>query len=79
MHLTAAASLNQWQWLRSMTGARFRLNLHNQRRLTEHRGTSLAATLEHFRALIPSTTAPSSHISVYLGEMVAHVPRASRR
>jgi len=23
-HLTAAASLNQWQWLRSMFGARFR-------------------------------------------------------
>ena len=23
-HLTAAASLNQWRWLRSMLGARFR-------------------------------------------------------
>ncbi len=33
-HLTAAASLNQWRWLRSMTGARFRPDVHNQRRLS---------------------------------------------
>ena len=37
-HLTAAASLNQWRWLRSMAGARFRPDLHNQRRLADHRG-----------------------------------------
>jgi Mycothiol maleylpyruvate isomerase N-terminal domain len=37
-HLTAAASLNQWQWLRSMLGARFRPDVHNQRRLAEHYG-----------------------------------------
>ena len=30
-HLTAAASLNQRQWLRSMIGARFRPEVHNQR------------------------------------------------
>src|ERR1044071_4050347 len=43
-HLTAAASLNQWQWLRSMLAARFRPDVHNQRRLEEHRGSTPAAT-----------------------------------
>jgi hypothetical protein len=34
---------------------------HNQRRLAEHRGSTPAETLERFRAVITSTTAPSSH------------------
>jgi hypothetical protein len=58
-HLTAAASLNQWQWLRSMLGARFRPDVHNQRRLVEHCGSTPAETLDRFRAVITSTTAPS--------------------
>jgi uncharacterized protein (TIGR03083 family) len=60
-HLTAAASLNQRQWLRSMLGARFRPDVHNQRRLAEHRGRTPAETLDRFRAVVTSTTAPSSH------------------
>ena len=71
-HLTAAASLNQWQWLRSMFGARFRPDVHNQRRLVEHRGSTPAETLDRFRAVITSTTAPSSHTPAYLGEVVVH-------
>jgi uncharacterized protein (TIGR03083 family) len=71
-HLTAAASLNQWQWLRSMIGARFRPDVHNQRRLDEHRGRTPAETLDGFRAVIASTTAPSSHTAAYLGEVVVH-------
>jgi uncharacterized protein (TIGR03083 family) len=71
-HLTAAASLNQWQWLRSMLGARFRPDVHNQRRLEEHRGSTPAETLDRFRAVITSTTAPSSHTPAYLGEVVVH-------
>ncbi|MFF5790804.1 maleylpyruvate isomerase family mycothiol-dependent enzyme [Paeniglutamicibacter sp. NPDC012692] len=66
-HLTAAASLNQWQWLRSMLGARFRPDVHNQRRLQEHRGNTPAETLERFRAVITSNIAPSSHTPAYLG------------
>ena len=58
-HLTAAASLSQWQWLRSMLGARFRPDVHNQRRLAEHCGSTPAETLDRFRAVITSTTAPS--------------------
>ena len=71
-HLTAAASLNQWQWLRSILGARFRPDVHNQRRLAEHRGRTPAETLERFRAILGSTKAPSGHLAAYLGEVVVH-------
>ena len=71
-HLTAAASLNQWKWLRSMLGARFRPDVHNHRRLVEHRGSTPAETLDRFRAVIKSTTAPSAHVPAYLGEVVVH-------
>jgi uncharacterized protein (TIGR03083 family) len=71
-HLTAAASLNQWRWLRSMLAARLRPDVHNQRRLAEHRGSTPAETLDQFRAVISSTTAPSRHTPAYLGEIVVH-------
>ena len=71
-HLTAAASMNRWRWLRSMLGARFRTDVHNQRRLAEHRGSTPAETLDRFRAVLTSTTAPSSHTPAYLGEVVVH-------
>lgn len=71
-HLTAAASLNQSQWLYSMIGARFRPDVHNQRRLVEHRGRTPAETLHRFRAAIGSTTAPSGHTPAYLGEVLVH-------
>jgi uncharacterized protein (TIGR03083 family) len=71
-HLTAAASLNQWQWVRSMLGARFRVDVHNQRRLVEYRGSTPAETLDRFQAVIGSTTAPSGHTPAYLGEVVVH-------
>jgi uncharacterized protein (TIGR03083 family) len=71
-HLTAAASLTQGKWLRSMIGARFRPHVHNQRRLAEHRGDNPAETLDRFRAVVDSTTAPSAHIAAYLGEVVVH-------
>lgn len=71
-HLTAAASLNQWRWLRSMIGARFRPDVHNQRRLADYRGRTPAETIDRFRAVIGSTTAPSGHTPTYLGEVVVH-------
>ena len=71
-HLTAAASLNQWRWVRSMLGARFRVDVHNQRRMVEHRGSTPAETLDRFHAVIGSTTAPSGHTPAYLGEVVVH-------
>jgi uncharacterized protein (TIGR03083 family) len=71
-HLTAAASLNQWKWLRSMAFARFRPDVHNKRQLAEYRGSNPGDTLDRFRAVIHSTTAPSSHTPAYLGEVVVH-------
>ena len=71
-HLTAAASLNQRRWVRSMLGARFRVDVHNQRRLVEHRGSTPAETLDLFHTIIYSTTAPSGHTPAYLGEVVVH-------
>ncbi|GIG40438.1 maleylpyruvate isomerase family mycothiol-dependent enzyme [Cellulomonas phragmiteti] len=71
-HLTAAASIGRWAWLRSIVGARFRPEVHNRRRLEEHRGPTPAATLDRFRAVVGSTTAPSGHVPAYLGEVVVH-------
>jgi uncharacterized protein (TIGR03083 family) len=71
-HLTATASLNQWRWVRSMLGARFRADVHNQRRLAEHRGNTPAETFDRFHAIIDSSTAPSGHTPAYLGEVVVH-------
>lgn len=71
-HLTAAASLNQWRWARSMFGARFRVDVHNHRRMAEQRGGTPAETLDRFRAIIDSITAPSGHTPAYLGEVVVH-------
>jgi uncharacterized protein (TIGR03083 family) len=55
-----------------MLGARFRPDVHNQRRLAEHCGSTPAETLDRFRAVITSTTAPSQHTPAYLGEVVVH-------
>jgi hypothetical protein len=55
-----------------MAGAHFRPAVHNQRRMAEHRGSTPAETLDRFRAIVESTTAPSAHIPAYLGEVVVH-------
>ncbi|MCX0274285.1 maleylpyruvate isomerase family mycothiol-dependent enzyme [Nocardia zapadnayensis] len=71
-HLTAAASTGRLRWIRSMLGARFDADLHNQRRMREHLGTGPAETLERFRATVTKTTAPSGHTPAWLGEIVVH-------
>ena len=71
-HLTAAASIGRWRWLASALGARFDFDLHNQRRLTEHRGASPAETRHRFRRAVTSTTAASGHTPAWLGEVVVH-------
>ncbi|MEP7765786.1 maleylpyruvate isomerase family mycothiol-dependent enzyme [Sanguibacter sp. 25GB23B1] len=71
-HLVAAASVGPWRWARSIVGARFRPDVHNQRRMLEHRGSTPAETLERFRSVVASTTAPSSHTPAYLGEVLVH-------
>jgi len=71
-HLTAAASIGPWRWMRSVLGARFDFDLHNDRRLAEHRGATPVETLERFRAIIPSTTSTWGPKQAWLGEVVVH-------
>ena len=70
-HLTAAASLNQWRWGRSMLGAWFRVTCTTSAEWSSS-GHTPAQTLDRFRAIIDSTTAPSGHTPAYLGEVVVH-------
>ena len=71
-HLTAAASIGPWRWMRSVFGARFDFDEHNARRLAEHRGATPAETLDRFRAIITSSTAPFGHPAAWLGEVIVH-------
>jgi uncharacterized protein (TIGR03083 family) len=71
-HLIAAASLGRLRWLKSVLGARFDFDLHNQRRLAEHRGPNPGETLAGFRRVVASTTAPSGHTAAFLGEVIVH-------
>ncbi|WP_069166013.1 maleylpyruvate isomerase family mycothiol-dependent enzyme [Nocardia altamirensis] len=71
-HLTAGASIGRLRWLSSVLAARFDFDRHNNRQLAEYRGATPAETLERFRAIIASTTAPSGHTAAWLGEAVVH-------
>lgn len=71
-HLTSAASMTPFRWIRSMLGAGFRADVHNRRRIAEHLGATPAETLERFRAVVGSTRTPSPHTAAYLGEVVVH-------
>ncbi len=71
-HLTAAASIGPLRWFTSALGARFDFDLHNDRRLAEHRGDNPAETLERFRRVITSTTAPLGPTTAWLGEVIVH-------
>ena len=77
-HLTAAASVGRARWIASMVGARFDPALHNERRLTEQRGATPAGTLDRFRRVLDSTTAPSGHTAAWLGEVVVHAQDVRR-
>lgn len=77
-HLTAAASTGRLRWLTSVLGARFDADVHNARRLVEHRGATPAETLERFRRVLTSTTAASGHTAAWLGEVVVHAQDVRR-
>ncbi len=77
-HLTAAASVGPWRWVASVVGARFDTDLHNQRRLAERRGATPAETLERFRRVTTSTTAPWGPVEAWLGEVVIHAEDVRR-
>ena len=71
-HLTAAASMGPLRWFASVLGARFNFDLHNDRRLAEHRGATPAETLERFRRIITSTRSAPGPTVAWLGEVVVH-------
>ncbi|WP_022881022.1 maleylpyruvate isomerase family mycothiol-dependent enzyme [Gryllotalpicola ginsengisoli] len=71
-HLTASATLGPARWFASVVGARFDFDLHNQRRMLEHLGSSPAETLARFRAVVTSTTAAPGPVTAWLGEIVVH-------
>lgn len=71
-HLTAAASVGRWAWMRSIAAAGFRPAVHNERRLREHLGATPQETLDRFRAVIDSTVAPTGDLPAYLGEAIVH-------
>ncbi|MFE7630861.1 maleylpyruvate isomerase family mycothiol-dependent enzyme [Kocuria sp. NPDC057446] len=71
-HLTAVASIGRLRWYRSVLGARFDFDLHNQRRLEEHRGATAAETLQRFHAVVGNTVGPSKDTAAWLGEVVVH-------
>jgi uncharacterized protein (TIGR03083 family) len=71
-HLTAAASIGPVRWFASVLGARFDFDLHNDRRLAEHRGATPAETLERFRRIVTSTTSAAGPTAAWLGEVVVH-------
>ncbi|SCG43345.1 maleylpyruvate isomerase family mycothiol-dependent enzyme [Micromonospora humi] len=71
-HLTAAASLGRVRWLASVLGARFDFDLHNDRRLAEHRGADPGETLARFRRIVRSTTSTFGPTEAWLGEVVVH-------
>ena len=77
-HLTAAASIGRFRWIRSVVGTRFDFDLHNDRRLAEHRGATPRETLDRFRAAVPRTTAASGHTPAWLGEVVVHAQDVRR-
>jgi len=71
-HLVAAALTGRGRWIRSIVGARFRTDVHNARRLAEHKGRNPEETFARFRAAIDSTVAPTGHTAAYLGEVLVH-------
>ncbi|PPK93519.1 uncharacterized protein (TIGR03083 family) [Kineococcus xinjiangensis] len=77
-HLTAAASTGRLRWVASILGARFDADLHNERRLAEHRGATPAETLERFRRVLTSSTGPTGHTAAWLGEVVVHAQDVRR-
>ncbi|SFO78334.1 TIGR03083 family protein [Geodermatophilus dictyosporus] len=77
-HLTAAGSTGPVRWTASVLGARFDFDLHNERRLAEHRGATPAETLERFRRVLTSTTSAPGPTAAWLGEVVVHAQDVRR-
>ncbi|MFB9546193.1 maleylpyruvate isomerase family mycothiol-dependent enzyme [Micromonospora sagamiensis] len=71
-HLTAAASLNGWQWFAGVVRCRFDFDKQVTMRLNEQLGADPAETLERFRAVVTSRTKPPLPLPAMLGETIVH-------
>ncbi|MGC7102405.1 maleylpyruvate isomerase family mycothiol-dependent enzyme [Amycolatopsis lurida] len=70
-HLGAAATTTRLGWIRSMVGARFDTDVHNQRRLEEFRGADPVETFDRFRRVGPIVL-PVKSSPAGLGELLVH-------
>ncbi|MFF3868141.1 maleylpyruvate isomerase family mycothiol-dependent enzyme [Micromonospora sp. NPDC001898] len=71
-HLTAAASLNPWQWLAGVIRCGFDFDKQVTMRLNEQLGATAAETLERFRGIVMSRTKPPLPTMAMLGETIVH-------
>ncbi|WP_405110275.1 maleylpyruvate isomerase family mycothiol-dependent enzyme [Micromonospora sp. NBC_01405] len=71
-HLTAAASLNSWQWLAGVIRCGFDFDKQVTMRLNEQLGATAAETLERFRGIVMSRTKPPLPTMAMLGETIVH-------
>lgn len=71
-HLSAGANTGTAAWLRSIIGARFNTDRHNERRLAKYLGASPDETLAHFADAVSLTIAPTKDHAAWLGEVVVH-------
>ena len=71
-HLSATASLNPATFLLAMAKAGFSFDKFANGQIAKHRGNDSAATLDEFRGLRDSTSAPPGPTTSWLGEVVVH-------
>jgi uncharacterized protein (TIGR03083 family) len=71
-HLTAGASLNPLRWFVGVVRCRFDFDKQVAMRLAEQLGATPAETLDRFRGVVRSTTAPPLPKVAMLGEIVVH-------
>jgi len=71
-HLTAGASTGFVRWLAGVVRCRFDVDRMVDMRLREQLGGTPEGTLERFRGVITSRTAPGRQADAWLGEVVVH-------
>ena len=71
-HLSATASLNPATFFLNMAKAGFSFDRFANGQIAKHRGPDPAATLNEFRGLQNSTSAPPGPKTSWLGELVIH-------
>lgn len=71
-HLTAGVTTGTVGWIRSVVGARFDFDLHNERLLAANRGPDSASTLARYRCSEEMAKPMWGPKAAWLGEVVVH-------